>query len=94
MPKKKTAVGLAPGTRVRVRQGVMSPEFPDISIGGWTGIVMEVSGKPPLMYYIVEWDQKTLSEMPPEYVQQCEAQSLYYRMANLAERDIEPISHA
>jgi hypothetical protein len=92
--KKSAAAGLAAGTRIRVRQGVTSPEFPDVPIGGWTGIVMEATGKPPMMYYIVEWDAKTLSDMPPEYVQRCEAQNLYYRMANLSERDVEPLGHA
>jgi len=91
MAKKKTAAGFAAGTRIRVRAGVMSPEFPDIAISGWCGSVMEATGKPPLMYYIVEWDQATLDSMPAEYVERCEAQQLYYRMANLAEGDVEPM---
>ena len=91
MAKKKTAVGLADGTLIRVRPGVMSPEFPEISIAGWTGTVFESSGKPPLMYYIVEWDDATMTAMPAEYVEKCEAQQLYYRMANLAETSIEPV---
>lgn len=89
MAKKKALAGFATGTRVQVRQGVMSPEFPEISIGGWSGTVMEAAGKPPVMAYIIEWDQRTLDEMPPEYVQQCEAQQLYYRMAHLAESDVD-----
>lgn len=92
MAKKKTAAGLAAGTRIRVKAGVVSPEFPEIPIGGWTGSVMEASGKPPMMYYIVEWDQNTMDGMPEEYVQKCEAQQLYYRMANLAEADIEAMN--
>lgn len=90
MAKKKTVAGLPTGTLVRVKQGVMSPEFPEVSIAGWTGSVMESTGKPPTMSYIVEWDQQTLSAMPAEYVQKCEAQQLYHRMASLAETDLEP----
>lgn len=91
MAKKKAAVGLPTGTRVRVKQGIMSPEFPDVPIGGWTGRVMEASGKPPMMSYIIEWDEMTMSSMPKEYVDKCEAQQLYYRMANVMESDLETV---
>ncbi len=92
MAKKKAVAGYETGTRVRVRDGVVSPEFPEIPIGGWTGAVMEATGKPPLVYYIIEWDQATLDAMPAEYVQKCEAQMLYHRMANLPETDVEVLS--
>jgi hypothetical protein len=91
MAKKKTPVGLPVGTLIRVKAGVMSPEFPEISIAEWTGSVVEATGKPPFLSYIVEWDQMTLDAMPPEYVQQCEAQQLYYRMANLPEEAIDQV---
>jgi hypothetical protein len=92
MAKKKTAVGLPAGTRIRVKGGVTSPEFPEISIAGWTGSVLEASGKPPHLSYIVEWDQTTLDSMPAEYIQKCEADQLFHRMASLAESVIEPLS--
>jgi hypothetical protein len=91
MAKKKALAGFAAGTRVRVRAGVMSPEFPEISISGWTGSVTEAVGKPPMVASIIEWDQPTLDAMPAEYVQECEAQQLYYRMAHLNESDLEVI---
>ncbi len=91
MAKKKTIVGLPAGTRIRVKPGVMSPDFPEISFAGWTGAVTEASGKPPLMSYFVEWDAETLAARP-EYVQRCEAQQLYYSMAKLAETDFDAIS--
>jgi hypothetical protein len=89
MAKKKASNGLE-GSRIRVRAGVASPEFPEITIAGWTGTVVEVSGKPPAAKVIIEWDASTLSAMPPEYVKQCEAQQLFYQMACLAEGDVEP----
>lgn len=92
MAKKKTAVGLAAGTLIRVKPGEMSPEFPEISIAGWAGSVVETSGKPPQLFYIVEWDQATMDAMPAEYVQQCEAQQLYYRMASLPEAAVEQVA--
>ena len=91
MAKKKTAVGLPAGTRIRVRPGVMSPEFPDISIAGWTGEVTESTGKPPELSYIIQWDQPTRAAMPPEYVQRCEEQQLFLPMAKLAEADVETL---
>lgn len=90
MAKKKATGGLDAGTRIRVKAGVPSPEFPEISIGGWTGTVMEVSGKPPAQKFIVEWDSATISAMPSDYVSRCEAQQLYHVMACLGADDIEP----
>jgi hypothetical protein len=87
MGKKKTS-GLE-GTRVRVRDGVMSPEFPDVSFAGWTGTVVEVTGKPPSTRVVIEWDGETLGRMPKEYVARCEAQQLYYQMACVGEGDVE-----
>ena len=89
MAKKKTAVGLAPGTAIRVKPGVMSPEFPEISLAGWVGSVVEATGKPPELTYIVEWTPATVAAMPPDYVQKCEAQQLYYVMASLGLDDVE-----
>lgn len=91
MAKKKATVGLAPGTRIRIKPGVMSPEFPEISFAGWTGSVAETSGKPPSLQYIVEWDGATLAAMPADYLQRCESQQLFHQMACLPEADVEPI---
>jgi hypothetical protein len=91
MGKKKATIGLAPGTRIRVKPGVMSPDFPEVSFAGWTGSVVEASGKPPSLQYIVEWDGGTLSGMPADYLQRCESQQLYHLMACLPEGDVEPV---
>ena len=92
MAKKKSAGGLGEGTRIRVKPNVPSPEFPEVSFGGWTGTVMEVSGKPPAQKFIVEWDGATLAAMPPDYVARCEAQMLYHVMACLGGDDIELVT--
>ena len=89
MAKKRATGGIDEGARIRVRPGVVSPEFPDVSLAGWTGTVAETSGKPPAVKVFVEWDQTTLAGMPPSYVEQCEAQNLYHRMACLGEGDLE-----
>ncbi len=89
MAKKKSSGGLE-GTRVRVRAGVCSPEFAEVSISGWTGTVVETSGKPPAVKVILEWDAETMANMPADYVARCEQQQLYYQMACLGEADVEP----
>jgi len=87
---KKKASGLE-GSRVRVRDGVASPEFPDVSFAGWTGTVVEVTGKPPSAKVVIEWDGETLGNMPKDYVSRCEAQQLYYQMACVGEGDVEAV---
>lgn len=89
MAKKKASGGLE-GTRIRVRPGVTSPEFPEVSLAGWTGTVIEATGKPPAVKVIIEWDATTLGQMPPDYVARCESQQLFYQMACLSDADVEP----
>jgi hypothetical protein len=91
MAKKKATGGLE-GTRIRVKPGVNSPEFAEISVAGWTGSVVETSGKPPAQMVIVEWDAVTLAAMPTEYLAKCESQQLYHLMASLSANDIEPVA--
>ena len=91
MAKKKASGGLD-GSRIRVRPGVNSPEFPDISLAGWTGTVVETSGKPPEQKVIIEWDAATMSAMPADYISKCEAGQLYHAMASLAFDDVETVS--
>lgn len=90
MAKKKASGGLE-GLRVRVKQGVQSPEFPEISLSGWTGSVVETSGKPPEQKVIIEWDAATIAAMPAEYISQCESGQLYHVMASLGSNDVEPV---
>ena len=93
MAKKKATGGLE-GSRIRVKPGVQSPEFPEISLSGWTGIVMETSGKLPEQKVIIEWDAETLAAMPADYVSKCESGQLYHVMASLKSVVVEVgVSH-
>lgn len=92
MAKKKVIGSIAEGMRVRVREGVMSPEFPEISIAGWTGTVSEVTGKASPTSCVLEWDAETISRMPAEYVTRCEQGGLYHLMACLSEDALMPCS--
>jgi len=89
MAKKKAAGELPEGTRIRVKAGVVSPDFPDVSFAGWTGTVVEVTGKPPAQKFIVEWDSDTIAVMPGDYVTRCESQMLFHAMACLRSDDLE-----
>ena len=91
MAKKKASGGLE-GSRIKVKPGVNSPEFPEISLAGWTGAVVETTGKPPEQKVIIEWDSATLAAMPKDYISKCESGQLYHMMASLGSEDIEPLS--
>jgi hypothetical protein len=90
MANKKSQDELAVGARIRVKAGTTMPEFPDVVCGGWTGTVVETSGKKPNTKYFVEWDEATLATIPEPYLKLCEAQGLYYRMACLDGPALEP----
>ena len=91
MAKKKATGGLE-GSRVRVKPGVNSPEFPEISLVGWTGTVVETTGKPPVQKVIIEWDSATIEAMPSDYISKCESGQLYHIMASLGSEDIEAVA--
>ena len=90
--RKNKSGSMAVGTRVRVKPGVNSPDFPEIPFTGWTGTIVELAGKKSPVKYLVEWDAPTVSRMPADYTTKCEEQQLFHKMACLSEEDIEPVS--
>jgi hypothetical protein len=83
-------VGIPVGTPVRVRAGVTAPEFPEVSCGGWTGVVRDHTGPKAAPQMVVEWDAATLARIPPAYREQCEERNLLYTMSCFPESDLEP----
>lgn len=79
------------GSRIRVKEGVSSPDFPDISFAGWTGMVVEFSGKKPKQKFIIEFDDSVVATMPPDYLKRCEEQRLLYTMACLEGDQLEAV---
>ena len=77
------------GSRVRIREGVTSPDFTEVSFAGWTATIVELSGKKPKQKFIVEFDDAIIAAMPPDYLQRCEEQRLLYTMACLEADQIE-----
>ncbi len=92
MAKKKAArkSAFAPGQSVRIKEGVTAPEFPDVSCAGWTGVVVELIGKKADPQFVVEWDEATLSRLPPSYKDQCEERNLTYSFSCFSAADMEP----
>ena len=86
---KKGASKLTGGSAVRVKEGVCLPEFPDISIAGWTGEVMETKGRGATLQYIIQWDAATVDAMPQSYRDHCEEQGLFYEMVCLPKDEVE-----
>lgn len=89
MPAKRTK--LASGSKVRIKPGVKIPEVPDVCADDWTGMVVEVKGRSDSMQYIIEWDEETESRMPQDFIKECEAAGLFYKMACLPHADVEVI---
>lgn len=87
----KKGLGLTVGCRIRVKAEVNSPDFPDISFAGWTGKIVEISGKKPPLKYFIEWEPTVVSTMPQSYIDRCEQQQIYYLWACLSDADIEQI---
>jgi hypothetical protein len=78
------------GTPVRVKAGVPDPDYPDIPLGGWAGVVREIDtdSRPPL--YEVEWTPATLERIHPIYKRRCERDGLEGDSTWLREGDLEP----
>ena len=78
------------GDKVRVKPGVIDPDFPDIPLGGWSGTVTEVEQADDQITYEIKWDKRTLNGMHPVYRKRCERDGLELETMWLGEEDIEP----
>jgi hypothetical protein len=88
--KSSEAVHLQIGAKVRVKYGVIDPDFPDIPLGGWTGTVTEVDQTGDEITYEINWDKRTLGAMHPIHRKRCERDGLELETTWLGEEDIEP----
>ena len=74
------------GDKVRVKYGVIDPDYPDIPMGGWTGDITEVEQAPGRDTYEIRWDKRTLEGMHPVYRKRCERDSLELENMHLRRR--------
>lgn len=77
------------GAKVRVRHGVRDPDFADIPLGGWAGVVREIERAKGEVAYLIAWDRKTLQAMHPIYKKRCERDGLELESMWLGEDDLE-----
>jgi hypothetical protein len=89
MPVRKSPPKFGVGVDVRVKRGVVDPDFEDVPIGGWAGRITEMQYlNPPL--YLIRWDQHTLNNIHPIYRNRCERDGFDIEEMWLAENDLEP----
>ena len=80
----------AAGDRVRVRRGVADPEYPDLPLGGWAGIVAEVDPRSSPPTYLVRWSRETLRHAHPVYERRAERDEFEFGSMWLGAGDLEP----
>ena len=78
------------GDKVRVKSGMIDPDFPDIPLGGWSGTVTEVEQADDQITYEIKWNKRTLNGMHPVYLKRCERDGFEMETMWLGEEDIEP----
>src|SRR3954452_6065997 len=78
------------GDMVRVKYGVIDPDFPDIPLGGWTGAITEIEAAAGQVTYEIRWDKKTLEGIHPVYRNRCERDGLEVETMWLGDEDLEP----
>ena len=77
------------GDAVRVRAGVIDPDFPDIPLDGWAGVIAECDEtSPPL--YLVRWSAETLDRLAPAYRVRCDREGMDAGETWLLGTDLEP----
>jgi hypothetical protein len=61
--KRPSRPVLKVGDAVRIKNGVMDPDYEEQCIGGWTGTITDIDmdSDPPLA--LITWDKKTLTEL-------------------------------
>lgn len=86
--KRKTAVAsFQLGDRVRVRQGVVDEDYPDMPMGGWAGKIAEVHEDG---MYTVLWSDETLAAIHPVFKKRCEKDGLEVETYWIGPNDLEP----
>jgi len=73
---------------VRIKPGVMDPDYPDIPLGGWRGTISQVwELSPPL--YLVQWNEATLGSIHPIYRDRCQRDGFVLEEIWLSEEELE-----
>src|SRR5271157_1337690 len=73
------------GDKVRVKSGVIDPDFLDIPLGGWTGTVTEIIKDHGQINCVFNLDNRTLRSIHPIYRRRCERVGLDFETMSLGE---------
>jgi hypothetical protein len=87
MSQVMTQTRLAVGTNVGVRRGVADPNFPHLSIEGWSGTIVEIDENRAAAC-LVRWDGSTMEYADPVWRAPCERDGLVFEEMWLAEKDL------
>ena len=77
------------GDRVRVRVDTADPDYPDIPLGGWVGMVRDIASTETGPLYLVAWNEETLTAAPPVYRRRCDRDDLEFEQSWLPELALE-----
>ena len=72
------------GNKVRVKPGVSDPDFPDMPLGGWSGIVTEIIEHEGQINCVFKLDDQTLASIHPIYRKRCERDGLDFETMGLS----------
>jgi hypothetical protein len=78
------------GTAVRVKPGTPAPDYSDIPIGGWSGLICDVDHTEQPPDYLVAWNDNTLNHLPPIFRSRCERDDFDVKTMWLSEGQLEP----
>ena len=79
------------GQNVRVKEGVMASDYPELDLSGWQGRIIGTSedeNGDPLV--LIEWDSLTLDSMPKAYLEQSASEGLSWSEYYLGMDEVEP----
>ena len=82
---------LKPGNSVIVNQRVKEPDWEKFELSGWQGRVTEIDNttNPDHTLVTIEWDSKTLKQIPSWFVEQSETDGYDWTIMVLYETDVE-----
>jgi hypothetical protein len=89
-PRSQPTTSFSAGAAVRVKKGVKDPDFPDMPLGGWAGVVKHTKTEEDDTVCLVEWSAYTLEHMHPVYRRRCERDALEVTSAWLGADELEP----
>jgi hypothetical protein len=89
-PPARSTASFRIGAAVRVKKGVKDPDFPDMPLGGWAGVVQDAKTEEDGPVFLVGWNAYTLAHMHPVYRRRCERDALEATSAWLGADELEP----